>query len=181
MDAKTPGFRRGRKLKKVGNHAQNTAELFFDDMHVPADALLGESEFAAGRNSCMGLPRNAWWSPCARWPWRVLLSKQRSSMCRNLRAWANGHHLTSRTARFKLCGNKTDIDVGQPFFDQCIAGLADGTLSPEMAAKAKLQQLPNSPIVLDDCVQLRGYGYMCRISGRAPWADAACSPHLCRH
>jgi alkylation response protein AidB-like acyl-CoA dehydrogenase len=38
VDTKTPGFRRGRKLKKVGNHAQDTAELFFDDMHVPADA-----------------------------------------------------------------------------------------------------------------------------------------------
>jgi acyl-CoA dehydrogenase len=44
IDTRTQGFRRGRKLKKVGNHAQDTAELFFDDMHVPADALLGEIE-----------------------------------------------------------------------------------------------------------------------------------------
>ena len=70
VDTTTPGFRRGRKLKKVGNHAQDTAELFFDDMHVPADSLLGEEENRGWAQLMNGLRKNEWWSPSVQSRWR---------------------------------------------------------------------------------------------------------------
>ncbi len=91
---------------------------------------------------------------------------------RNRRAWGKPI-VDFQNTRFKLAEMETDIDVGQPFVDQCIAGLADRTLSPEMAAKAKLWTTELADRVLDECVQLHGgYGYMWEYPVARAWADA---------
>lgn len=172
VDTKTSGFRRGRKLKKVGNHAQDTAELFFDDMHVPADALLGEVENYGWIQLMHGLAQE-----------RMVVAVRSMAMARaafdytlehvrNRRAWGKPI-VDFQNTRFKLAEIETDIDVGQPFVDQCIGRLADGKLSPEMAAKAKLWTTELADRVLDECVQLHGgYGYMWEYPVARAWADA---------
>lgn len=172
IDTKTPGFRRGRKLKKVGNHAQDTAELFFDDMHVPADALLGEAENQGWHQLMHGLAQE-----------RMVVAVRSMAMARAAFE-TTLEHVRSRIAfgkpiasfqntRFKLAELETDIDVGQPFVDLCIGSLAAGNLSPEMAAKAKLWTTELADRVLDECVQLHGgYGYMWEYPVARAWADA---------
>jgi acyl-CoA dehydrogenase len=172
IDTRTPGFRRGRKLKKVGNHAQDTAELFFDDMHVPADALLGEAENQGWHQLMHGLAQE-----------RMVVAVRSMAMARTAFE-TTLEHVRSRVAfgkpiasfqntRFKLAELETDIDVGQPFVDLCIGSLADGNLSPEMAAKAKLWTTELADRVLDECVQLHGgYGYMWEYPVARAWADA---------
>jgi len=172
VDTTTPGFRRGRKLKKVGNHAQDTAELFFDDMHVPADALLGGEENKGWKQLMHGLAQE-----------RMVVAVRSMAMARSAFE-TTLEHVRNRVAfgkpivsfqntRFKLAELDTDIDVGQPFVDLCIASLADGSLSPEMAAKAKLWTTELVDRVLDECVQLHGgYGYMWEYPVARAWADA---------
>jgi acyl-CoA dehydrogenase len=172
VDTATPGFRRGRKLKKVGNHAQDTAELFFDDMLVPADALLGGEENKGWKQLMHGLAQE-----------RMVVAVRSMAMARSAFE-ATLEHVRNRIAfgkaiasfqntRFKLAELETDIDVGQPFVDLCIGSLADGTLSPEMAAKAKLWTTELVDRVLDECVQLHGgYGYMWEYPVARAWADA---------
>jgi len=172
IDTKTPGFRRGRKLKKVGNHAQDTAELFFDDMRVPAEALLGGQENQGWTQLMHGLAQE-----------RMVVAVRSMAMARaafettlehvrNRRAWGKPI-VDFQNTRFKLAEIETDIAVGTPFVDQCIAALADGTLTPEMAAKAKLWTTELADRVLDECVQLHGgYGYMWEYPVARAWADA---------
>ena len=172
IDTKTPGFRRGRKLKKVGNHAQDTAELFFDDMRVPAEALLGGTENCGWTQLMHGLAQE-----------RMVVAVRSMAMARaafeatlehvrNRRAWGKPI-VDFQNTRFKLAEIETDIDVGTPFVDLCIASLADGTLSPEMAAKAKLWTTELADRVLDECVQLHGgYGYMWEYPVARAWANA---------
>jgi acyl-CoA dehydrogenase len=172
VDTTTPGFRRGRKLKKVGNHAQDTAELYFDDMHVPTDALLGAAENHGWSQLMHGLAQE-----------RMVVAVRSMAMARAAfettldhvrNRIAFGKPIASfQNTRFKLAELETDIDVGQPFVDQCIASLAEGTLSPEMAAKAKLWTTELADRVLDECVQLHGgYGYMWEYPVARAWADA---------
>lgn len=172
VDTKTPGFRRGRKLKKVGNHAQDTAELFFDDMHVPADALLGAAENQGWKQLMHGLAQE-----------RMVVAVRSMAMARAAFE-TTLEHVRNRIAfgkpiasfqntRFKLAEIETEIDVGQPFVDLSIESLAAGTLSPEMAAKAKLWTTELADRVLDECVQLHGgYGYMWEYPVARAWADA---------
>ena len=172
VDTKTPGFRRGRKLKKVGNHAQDTAELFFDEMHVPADALLGEEESQGWAQLMHGLAQE-----------RMVVAVRSMAMARtafdytleyvrNRRAWGKPI-VTLQSMRFKLAELDTELEVGQPFVDHCISLLADGSLSPEMAAKAKLWTTELADRVLDECVQMHGgAGYMWDYPVARAWADA---------
>ena len=172
IDTAAPGFRRGRKLKKVGNHAQDTAELFFDDMHVPADALLGREERRGWAQLMHGLAQE-----------RMVVAVRSMAMARAAFEYTLDHVRTRRAwgkplvnlqnTRFKLAEIDTDISVGQPFVDQCIALLADDKLTPEMAAKAKLWTTELADRVLDECLQLHGgSGYMWEYPIARAWADA---------
>jgi acyl-CoA dehydrogenase len=78
-----------------------------------------------------------------------------------------------QNTRFKLAEMATDIEAGRPFVDRCIALLAEGQLTPELAAKAKLWTTELADRVLDECVQLHGgYGYMWDFPVARAWADA---------
>lgn len=172
VETKSPGFRRGRKLKKVGNHAQDTAELFFDDLHVPADALLGSVKNNGWKQLMHGLAQE-----------RMVVAVRSMAMAEAAFAFTLEHVRTRRAwgkpivdfqnTRFKLAEIETEIDVGRPFVDACIARLADGHLTQEMAAKAKLWTTELADRVLDECLQLHGgYGYMWEYPIARSWADA---------
>ena len=172
IDTKTKGFRRGRKLKKVGNHAQDTAELFFDDMHVPGDALLGSAENLGWKQLMHGLAQERMVVAVRSMAMARAAFTQTLEHVRNRRAWGKPV-VDFQNTRFKLAEMETEIDVGQPFVDACIESLAAGKLSPELAAKAKLWTTELADRVLDGCVQLHGgYGYMWEFPVARAWADA---------
>ncbi|NNM75163.1 acyl-CoA dehydrogenase family protein [Enterovirga aerilata] len=172
VDTQAPGFRRGRKLRKIGNHAQDTAELFFDGVRVPADRLLGGIENQGWAQLMHGLAQE-----------RMVVAVRSIAMAqasfeatldyvRSRTAW--GKPIVSfQNTRFKLAEMETEIDVGRPFVDRCIELLAENRLSPEMAAKAKLWTTELADRVIDECLQLHGgYGYMAEYPISRSWTDA---------
>ncbi len=172
VDTASAGFRRGRNLDKIGNHAQDTAELFFDDLRVPAERLLGGIENQGWRQLTHGLAQE-----------RMVVAVRSIAMAEA--AWDQtldqvrdrrvaGHPvLDFQTTRFRLAEMATQIEAGRPFIDRCIDLLAQGQLSPELAAKAKLWATELADQVLDECLQLHGgYGYIRDYPIARAWADA---------
>ncbi|WP_020661442.1 acyl-CoA dehydrogenase family protein [Amycolatopsis benzoatilytica] len=159
VETGTPGFTRGRKLDKIGLHAQDTAELFFDNVRVPAANLLGEE----GRGFVQLMER---------------LPLERLSIATAALAGAEAvfaetrRYCFERTAfgkpigdfqntRFQLAEMSTELDVTRAYHDQAVRALNDGTLSAVDAAKAKWWATELQKRVIDRCLQLHGgYGYM---------------------
>ncbi len=172
VDTASAGFRRGRNLDKIGNHAQDTAELFFDDLRVPADRLLGGIENQGWRQLTHGLAQERMVVAVrsiamAEAAWDQTLEQVRD------RRVAGRTVLDFQTTRFRLAEMATDIEAGRPFIDRCIELLARGELSPELAAKAKLWATELADRVLDQCLQLHGgYGYIRDYPIARAWADA---------
>lgn len=154
-----PGFRRGRKLDKVGLTAQDAAELFFDDVRVPADNLLGE-EGGGLRALMRNLPRErlgiavaAQCSAEAAFGWTVDHVKQRVAFGRPL--------AQQQSVGFTLADLRTRVEVTRAYVDRCVRELNAGTLTAVDAAKAKLWATEMQWQVIDSGVQLHGgYGYM---------------------
>ncbi len=171
IDTSTPGYRKGKNLKKVGNKAQDTAQLFFDDMRVPADALLGGDEFGWGM-LMHGLARERMvvavrsMAICeAALEQTVAYTKERKAFKQRVFDFQN--------TQFKLAELATAIHATRPFVDECIRAVAEDRLSAETAAMAKLWTTDLADRVLDDCVQLHGgYGYMWEYPIARAWADA---------
>jgi acyl-CoA dehydrogenase len=172
VDTDSPGFRRGRKLKKVGNHAQDTAELFFDDLHVPADRLLGGVANEGWKQLTHGLAQERMVVAVrsmviaeAAFDQTLAYVRERSAFGRKIVDFQN--------ARFKLAEMETEIEAGRPFVDACILALAENGLTPQVAAKAKLWTTELADRVLDECLQLHGgYGYTWDFPIGRAWADA---------
>ena len=154
-----PGFERGRNLGKIGQHAQDTAELSFTDVLVPVDNLLGE-EGAGFRYLTANLPRE-----------RLSLAVSAQAMARAAIEWTIEHvrarHAFGRpigdlqSGRFRLAELSTEVEVSQAFVDRCIEELVAGRLTATDAARAKLWATEVQGRVMDACVQLHGgYGYM---------------------
>jgi alkylation response protein AidB-like acyl-CoA dehydrogenase len=168
------GFDRGRNLQKVGLHAQDTAELSFTDVRVPAANLLG-----AEGEGFYGLTRN--------------LPRERVSIAVSAVAQAAAAvqatigYVRTRTAfgqpigslqntRFRLAELVTEIDIAQQFVDRCVLELEDGALSPVDAAKAKWWTTELQGRTVDACVQLHGgYGYMLDYPIARAWTDSRVS------
>jgi alkylation response protein AidB-like acyl-CoA dehydrogenase len=170
----TPGFTRGRNLEKLGQHAQDTAELFFEGALVPVENLLGEE----GRG------------------FRYLtksLVQERLSIALGAVAAARGAlertltYVKERTAfgrpvgtfqnsRFKLAECKTEVEVAQAFVDRALAAHLGGQLSAAEAAMAKYWCTEAQGRVIDTCLQLHGgYGYMLEYQIARDYADARVS------
>jgi acyl-CoA dehydrogenase len=168
----TPGFRRGRNLKKIGNKAQDTAELFFDSMIVPADRLLGGVENEGWRQLMHGLAQERMVVAVRSMALAEAAFDQTKDYVKNRKAFGTPVFDFQNT-RFKLAEMATDIEVGRPFVDRCIELLAENKLTPELAAKAKLWTTELADRVLDQCLQLHGgYGYMWEFQIARSWADA---------
>jgi alkylation response protein AidB-like acyl-CoA dehydrogenase len=154
-----PGFTRGRKLDKMGLHAQDTAELHFEDVRVPAANVLGK-EGRGFYHLMENLPSERLSIAVsaiagARESWRQTLqyAKDRKAFGQSI---GNFQH-----NRFLLAEMDTELDVSEQYVDRCLQAVVDGELTAVEAAKAKWWCTETAKKVIDGCVQLHGgYGYM---------------------
>ncbi|MCD9622721.1 acyl-CoA dehydrogenase family protein [Rhabdothermincola salaria] len=153
------GFERGRNLAKVGLKSQDTAELFFNDVHVPVDNLLGTEgmgfvhlvENLAQERLSIAVGAIAMARQALRWT--LEYTDERQAFGRPVSSFQN--------SRFELADMATEIQIGEVFVDRCVEALVAGTLSVEEAAMAKYWTTELQKRVVDRCVQLHGgYGYM---------------------
>ncbi|HEY1853261.1 MAG TPA: acyl-CoA dehydrogenase family protein [Solirubrobacterales bacterium] len=170
-EADTPGFQRGRNLKKVGQWSADTAELFFDDMRVPAGNLLGE-EGTGFRQLMEKLPRerlsiavDAVAQAQAAFDLTLTYVKDREAFGRPIGTFQHN--------RFSMAEMRTEIDIAKVFVDRQIDALNRGELSIETAAEAKWWSTELCKRVVDQCLQLHGgYGYMEEYPIAGAWRDA---------
>ncbi|MET8430448.1 acyl-CoA dehydrogenase family protein [Nocardia sp. NPDC004860] len=167
----TPGFSRGRKLDKVGLHAQDTAELFFDNVHVPRDNLLGEigGGFTYLMQSLplerLGIGVAAQVSAEAVLGWTLDYVKQRRAFGKAVAEFQG--------VGFTLAELATAVEVSRAYIDRCVRAFNAGTLSAVDAAKAKLWATELQGKVIDAGVQLHGgYGYMMEYPVAKAFLDA---------
>ncbi|MFJ8112311.1 acyl-CoA dehydrogenase family protein [Streptomyces sp. NPDC096132] len=154
-----PGFERGRKLDKLGLSAQDTAELFFTDVVVPAANLLGEEG-----GGMAYLKRNL---PQERLSVTVMAAATMRRVLGETIAYTRdrvvfGRPLSSLQAtRFTLAELATEAEIAQTFTDRCVGELAAGRLTDTEAAMAKWWVTERQQHLVSRCLQLHGgYGYM---------------------
>ncbi len=166
------GFRVGRLLDKMGMKAQDTSELFFDDVTVPAANLLGGKEGQGFYQLMSDLPYerliigvNALASMEGAYQATLDYVRQRQVFGKPL--------IEMQNTRFKLAEVATQIKVGRAFIDRCVHELVAGTLDTATASMAKLWGSETQCRVLDECLQLfGGYGYMNEYPIARMYADA---------
>ncbi|MDC8786353.1 acyl-CoA dehydrogenase family protein [Roseateles koreensis] len=167
-----PGFRVGRRLEKLGQHASDTAELFFDEMRVPASHLLGGVEGKGFAQLMSQLPyeRMLLCVPAAAVIERavemtVAYTQQRKAFGQTVFDFQN--------TRFKLAECATLAHVVRSFVNDCVQRMLDGTLDDEAAYMAKWWCTEQQGKVTDECLQLfGGYGYMVEYPIARLYADA---------
>lgn len=154
-----PGYERGNKLDKLGMHAQDTAELFFNNVQLPADSLLGQ-EGAGFFYLMQQLPQERLAvavgavaaCECAL-DMTIQYCKDRTAFGRPIGKFQHN--------RFKLAEMKTETEIGRVFVNDCVLLHNEGALTTEKAAMAKWWTTELQLRVMDTCVQLHGgYGYM---------------------
>ena len=154
------GYRVGRVLDKMGMTAQDTSELYFEDVRVPADCLLGGAE-GKGMHQLMGdLPYERITIALGGVAAMEGAAAETARYVRERKAF--GHAIGEfQNTRFKLAEIFTHARVARTFIDRCIEQLVDGKLDAETAAMAKWWITDIQQKVIDECVQLHGgYGYM---------------------
>jgi long-chain-acyl-CoA dehydrogenase len=154
-----PGYERGKRLEKIGLHAQDTAELFFHEVRVPAENLLGELN-AGFLYLMQNLPRErltiaagAVAAAEAAIEWTVAYCKERTAFGQTISSFQN--------TQFRLAEMATEAEIGRSFIERCMDELTAGTLTAEKAAMAKWWCTDMQVRVVDGCLQMfGGYGYM---------------------
>lgn len=171
VEAGTPGFDKGRNLDKLGLKAQDTAELFFDDVRVPASAMLGGEgkgffclmqelawerlQIAIGATATMEAVLEE----------TIEYTKGRSAFGKNIIQFQN--------SKFKLAELKTEAQIARVFVDKCIEELLKGELDVPTAAMAKYWTSDIENKLIDECLQLHGgYGFMWEYRVARSYADA---------
>ncbi len=171
VEREREGFSRGRNLEKIGLKAQDTSELFFDNVRVPKTNLLGEE--GRGFEYLMSdLPQErliialgAVAHAEAGLDWTIEYVKGRKAFGKAIGDFQN--------TRFRLADVKTEVTIGRAFVEQCLEKHMNGGLDPTTAAMAKLWTTEMENRVLDICLQLHGgYGYMWEYPIARAWADA---------
>jgi acyl-CoA dehydrogenase len=155
-----PGFRRGRKLKKLGLDAADTSELFFEDVSLPTENLLGTDEGQGFVQLMKELPQERMIvavHACAMMERAVALTvdyvKQRTAFGKKIVEFQN--------TQFELAECKTEATIAKSFCDQCIERLVKGELDTVTASMAKYWTTDTLGKVIDRCLQLfGGYGFM---------------------
>lgn len=166
------GFRVGRLLDKVGLKAQDTSELFFDDVRVTPDELLGGREGQGMRQLMTDLPYErliiavmAVAAMEGAFDATLLYVREREAFGRTLGDF--------QTVRHRLAELATEIQVGRAFVDRCLEEMLQGRLDTATASMAKLWASETQGRVVDACVQLfGGYGYMNEYLVARLYADA---------
>lgn len=153
------GFERGRNLDKIGLKAQDTAELFFDNVRVPVANLLGE-EGNGFYQLMQQLPQERLSVAVMAVAACEAVLEMTVNYCRERMAF--GQPIGKfQNSRFKLAEMKTEIEVARVFVDRCIIELNEGRLTAVEAAMAKWWTTELQKKVVDQCLQLHGgYGYM---------------------
>ena len=172
VEADWPGFDKGRNLDKVGMKAQDTSELFFQDVKVPKENLLGSAEGQGFMQLMQELPQE-----------RLLVGLVALAACEGAFEWtldyvkerqAFGKPVIGfQNTRFKLAELKADITAGRTFVDRCLEMHLEGKLDVPTAAMLKQWSTDLQCRVMDECLQLfGGYGYMTEYPIARAWADA---------
>jgi alkylation response protein AidB-like acyl-CoA dehydrogenase len=171
VDTTLPGFHRGRVLDKVGQPESDTSELFFDDLRVPADSLLGEvgSGFVALMQRLpqerIGVAIGNIANASSVFVETLDYIKQRKAFGQPVGSFQHN--------KFKAAEMYTRLEVTQAFVDKCITAHCAHELTADEAAMAKWWTAEVQNDVLDDCVQLYGgYGYMNEYRVARAWKDA---------
>lgn len=171
VDTTMPGFTKANPLKKAGMKAQDTCELYFDNVRVPLQNLIGEEN-----NGFIYLMQELPWerlqiaigaiaSAEAAIEWTTKYVRERQAFGQPIMQFQN--------TRFTLAELKTETQIGRVFVDRCIEELLAGKLDPTTASMAKYWCSDLQFKVLDACVQLHGgYGYMWEYPITRAWADA---------
>jgi alkylation response protein AidB-like acyl-CoA dehydrogenase len=159
IDREMEGFRRGRNLEKIGMKAQDTAELYFDDVCVPVENLLGE-EGHGFYHLMQELPQERLSIAVGSIAACEAVIEMTANYCRERTAFGRPIGKFQNT-RFKLAEMQTETHIGRVFVDRCITELNAGNLSTDVASMAKYWCTELQKRVVDDCLQLHGgYGYM---------------------
>ena len=171
LEKEDEGFTKGKPLDKVGQPESDTSELFFDNVRVPADRLLGPE--GMGFISMMQkLPQERLGNAvgCVAHAQQILeetieYTKERKAFGQPIGSFQHN--------KFKIAELVTSLEVAQAYVDDCVAAHAEGKLSAVDAAKAKWWAAETQSKVLDECVQLHGgYGYMNEYRVARAWRDA---------
>ncbi len=167
----TKGFSKGRNLEKIGMHAQDTSELFFDDVRVPVANRLGDENAGfkylmfqlAQERLIIGVRAAA--SVEAMLATTIDYVKQRKAFGKTVFDFQN--------TKFKLADARAQSEMLRVFVDHCIGLHLEGKLTPEKAAMVKLQGAEMQGRILDELLQLHGgYGFMSEYPIARAWADA---------
>jgi alkylation response protein AidB-like acyl-CoA dehydrogenase len=165
------GFARGRNLDKVGMHAQDTAELFFEDVRVPVENRLGEAGMGFRYMTSNLAQERLSIAIAGVAAARVALgltvdyAKERQAFGQPIGSFQN--------SRFALAEMATEVELATTFCDQAVLALNRGDLSAEDAAMAKWWSTELQGRVIDRCVQLHGgYGYMLEYPIARAFVDA---------
>ena len=166
------GFKRGRNLDKIGLHASDTSELFFDDVEIAPENILGGAEGQGFYQMMKQLPQERLIIACGAVGAIEGAVALTVAYCKEREAF--GGPLTQfQNTRFKLAECKTKAAVARAFLDECMQEHLRGELTVEKAAMAKYWLTDTQGEVLDDCVQLHGgYGFMQEYAIAEMWADA---------
>ncbi|KIQ21970.1 acyl-CoA dehydrogenase [Variovorax paradoxus] len=166
------GFRVGRVLDKIGMKAQDTSELFFDDVRVPADALLGGQEGQGFFQLMSDLPYERTIIGVTALAAMEGAYQATLDYVRDRKAFGKPIAEFQNT-KFKLAEIATQIKVGRAFIDRCVEDLVAGRLDTATASMAKLWGTEAQGRVMDECLQLfGGYGYMSEYMVARMYADA---------
>lgn len=166
------GFARGRNLEKVGLHAGDTSELFFDNVEIPPENILGQEEGRGFYQMMEQLPQERLIIACGAQGAMEGAVERTISYARERQAFG-GPILQFQNTRFKLAECQTKTAVCRAFMDECINEHMRGELSVGKAAMAKYWLTDAQGEVLDECLQLHGgYGYMQEYDIAEMWADA---------
>lgn len=167
-----PGYRVGRSLEKVGMHALDTCELFFEDVHVPASNLLSPTEGKGFYQMMDQLPFE-----------RILIGVAAVASAERAVAITTKYAkermafdkplIDFQNTRFKLAECKTEAHIGRVFLDDCIQRFMAGKLDLVTSGMAKYWLTDCQCRIIDECVQLHGgYGYMTEYPIARMWADS---------
>jgi acyl-CoA dehydrogenase len=171
VDTSMQGFTKGKRLKKMGLKGQDTAELYFDNVEVPGENLLGQEN-----NGFIYLMQELPWE-------RMQIAIGAAAKCEAALGWtiayvnerkAFGKPVASfQNTRFKLAEIATEVQVMRVFVDRCMALLLEKKLDAATAAMAKYWATDMEGKVLDECLQLHGgYGFMWEFPISQAYVDA---------
>ena len=171
VDTSMKGFSKGKRLKKMGLKGQDTAELFFDNVEVPAENLLGQE-----KNGFIYLMQELPWERMqiaigaaakseAALKWTIDYVNERKAFGKPVAGFQN--------TRFKLAEIATQVQIMRVFVDRCMELLLEKKLDTATASMAKLWATDMEGKVLDECLQLHGgYGFMWEFPISQAYVDA---------